>query len=94
MIRLDLVLLAVVVLCALGTVAAHHRARSLFVELEKEQANARMLDEEWGQLQLEQSTWAMHSRIESVATSRLRMRVPPTERIQMIPASPPPVGAP
>ncbi len=93
MIRLDLVLLAVVVLCALGTVAAQHRARSLFVELQKEQASARMLDEEWGQLQLEQSTWAMHSRIESVATSRLRMRVPPTERIQMIPASPP-VGAP
>jgi cell division protein FtsL len=93
MIRLDLVLLAVVVLCALGTVAAQHRARNLFVELQKEQLNARMLDEEWGQLQLEQSTWAMHSRIESVATSRLRMRVPPTERIQMIPASPP-VGAP
>jgi cell division protein FtsL len=93
MIRLDLVLLAVVVLCALGTVAAQHRARNLFVELQKEQVNARMLDEEWGQLQLEQSTWAMHSRIESVATSRLRMRVPPTERIQMIPASPP-VGAP
>ena len=90
MIRLDLVLLAIVVLCALGTVASQHRARSLFVELQKEHNGARLLDEEWGQLQLEQSTWAMHSRIESVATSRLRMRVPPTERIQMIPATPVP----
>jgi cell division protein FtsL len=93
MIRLDLVLLAVAVLCALGTVASQHRARSLFVELQKEQNGARLLDEEWGQLQLEQSTWAMHSRIESVATSRLRMRVPSTERIQMVPAAPIP-GAP
>lgn len=86
MIRLNLVLLAIVIVCALGTVAAQHRARTLFVELQKEHGAARQLEEEWGQLQLEQSTWAMHSRIESVAASRLHMRVPPTQRIEMIPA--------
>jgi cell division protein FtsL len=84
MIRLNLVLLVVLVGCALGTVTGQHRARTLFVELEQEQRGARQLDEEWTQLQLEQSTWAMHTRIETVAASKLGMQVPPTERIQMI----------
>jgi cell division protein FtsL len=39
---------------------------------------------EFGQLQLEQSTWAMHSRIEELATKRLQMQVPDAKRIQVI----------
>jgi cell division protein FtsL len=39
---------------------------------------------EWGQLQLEQSTWAMHSRIEQVAGSALHMQVPEPARIQVV----------
>ena len=31
---------------------------------------------EWGQLQLEQSTWAMHARVEKIAARDLAMRVP------------------
>ncbi|MEI7968967.1 MAG: cell division protein FtsL [Betaproteobacteria bacterium] len=86
MIRLNLVLLLIAVACALGTVTAQHRARVLFVDLEKAQTAARELEEDWGRLQLEQSTWAMHPRIESVATSRLHMRVPPPSRVQMLAA--------
>jgi cell division protein FtsL len=33
---------------------------------------------EWGQLQLEQSTWAMYARIEKIASGHLQMRVPST----------------
>ena len=74
--RADAVLLAVVVSSALGVVAAQHQARRLFAELEREQARAQGLEVEWGQLQLEQSTWSAHARIEKIARDRLGMRPP------------------
>ena len=76
MARLNLILLLIVVGCGLATVNANHRARKLFSALEKEQQRMRALDVEWGQLQLEQSTWAAHARIEKIAKERLQMKVP------------------
>jgi cell division protein FtsL len=87
MTRANLVLLFLVVICALGVVTSQHKARKLFVELEKEQREAKRLDVEWGQLQLEQSTWATHARIESVAARDLRMRLPPPSRVQIMRSS-------
>ncbi|MBI2312736.1 MAG: cell division protein FtsL [Betaproteobacteria bacterium] len=84
MTRLNLVLFLVLIACALGVVTSQHKARKLFVELQKEQERAKQLDVEWGQLQLEQSTWAMHSRIEKLASRELRMTVPPPSRIQVV----------
>lgn len=74
--RLNLVLVLVVLVCALSTVSSNHRARKLFVELEHEQTRMHALDVEWGQLQLEQSTWANHARIEKIARDKLQMRTP------------------
>jgi len=88
MTRLNLVLLAALIACALGLVTSQHQARKLYVELQREQELAKKLDVEWGQLQLEQSTWAMHARIEKIATRQLNMRVPPPTRIQIVPAAP------
>ena len=76
MARLNLILLAVAVSCALATVAANHTARKLFVELEREQARMRSLEVEWGQLQLEQSTWAGPARVEKIAREKLHMKQP------------------
>jgi cell division protein FtsL len=87
MARLNLMLFAALIACALALVTTQHQSRKLYVELQKEQDLAKKLDVEYGQLQLEQSTWAMHSRIESIATSRLNMRVPPPNRIQVVPAA-------
>jgi cell division protein FtsL len=81
MLRTNLILLLIVVACALGTVSANHRARKLFTEFEREQSRMRDLDVEWGQLQLEQSTWAGHSRIEQIARDKLGMRTPPPGQI-------------
>jgi cell division protein FtsL len=81
MLRLNLLLLLVAVVCALGTVSANHRARKLLAEYEREQARARSLDVEWGQLQLEQSTWANHARIELVARHKLAMHTPENGQI-------------
>jgi cell division protein FtsL len=76
MARVSLVLLAVVIACALGVITAQHRARRLFSELEGAQAVTTRLNEEWTQLQLEQSTWATNKRVEAVASRRLGMRLP------------------
>jgi len=76
MLRFNLFLLLVVVVCALGVVTSQHRARKLYQELEGEQERAKQLDVEYGQLQLELSTWATHPRIESIARDRLKMVVP------------------
>lgn len=93
MIRINILLTLILVACALGVVTSQHKARKLFVELEKEQQLARQLAEEWGQLQLEQSTWATHARIEKIATEQLQMRLPDPKLIQTIPPNHP-VGKP
>ena len=85
MARLNLVLLGILVVCALLLVTSQHKARKLYVELQKEQELARQIEVEWGQLQLEQSTWAMHARIEKIASGQLMMHVPPPSRVQVIP---------
>ncbi|MBS1191474.1 MAG: Cell division protein, FtsL -like protein [Rhodocyclaceae bacterium] len=74
MVRFNMILLLIAVVCALGGVTSQHRARKLFQELEGEQERARQLDVEYGQLQLELSTWATHPRIEQIAREKLKMR--------------------
>lgn len=76
MARVNALLLLIAVACALSVVSSNHKARKLFVELEREQARMRELEVEWGQLQLEQSTWASHARIEKIARDKLGMKPP------------------
>jgi len=76
MARLNLILLALVIACALGVITSQHHARKLFNDLENEQTTGKKLGEEWTQLQLEQSTWATHKRIEGLASKSLGMRMP------------------
>jgi len=85
--RINLALLGVLIACALGLITSQHRARKLFTELEAELEIAKRIDVEWGQLQLEQSTWAMHSRVEKVAGGTLHMRVPSPDRVRLVPAA-------
>ena len=85
MTRLNFLLLAVLIACALGLVTSQHQSRKLYVELQKEQELARQMEVEWGQLQLEASTWATHARVEKFAVKSLGMRVPPASRIQVVP---------
>lgn len=84
MTRVNLILLALLIVSALGAVSAQHKARRLFSELDREQVTQRRLETEFRQLQLEQSTWAMHARIEQVAGQHLRMKVPEPAQIQIV----------
>jgi cell division protein FtsL len=90
MIRLNLLLAGILVACALALVTSQHKSRKLFVELQKQQELAKQIEVEYGQLQLEQSTWAMHSRVEKIAANSLQMRVPPATRVHVVPPPPAP----
>jgi cell division protein FtsL len=93
--RLNIVLALVLMGCALALIQAQHRSRTYFVGLERLKKEARLLDEQWGQLQLEQSTWANPARVDTLARTRLGLMSPPQERIHVETVSAEtPVGAP
>jgi cell division protein FtsL len=71
--KLNLFLTAVLVASALSLVNARYQARHLFIELERYQQQARQLDIDWAQLQLDQSTLGKNERIEQIATQNLNM---------------------
>ncbi len=84
MTRLNLILYFVLIVTSLGVVTAQDRARKSYFELEQQEDAAKKMNVELGQLQLEQSTWSMHSRIEGIATAQLNMQVPDATRIQVV----------
>jgi len=84
MAKLNIVLVLILIASALSIVTSQHKARSLFVALENEQETARQLEVKWGKLQLEQSTLAMHGRIEQIARVKLNMKVPTASRVQIV----------
>ena len=84
MAKLNLLLLAVLVACAIGLVTSQHRGRKLFSQVEREQNRARELDIEYGRLQLEASTWGLHQRVEKIATGLLGMRAPDPRRVRVV----------
>jgi cell division protein FtsL len=83
-ILLILVCAAVCMVTALALVYTKHESRKLFIELERLAAERDELNIEWGQLQIEQSTWATNGRIEQVATDELELIRPPSTEIYVI----------
>ena len=81
---LTLVFGLVCVISALALVYTKHEARRLFVELETLTTERDRLNIEWGQLQIEQSTWATHARIERVALEELALERPKPTDIYVI----------
>ncbi len=71
--KINIVLAAVLVLCALSLVNAQYQARNLFIELGKLEQQAKQLDIDWAQLQLDQSTLGKNARIEQIARTDLNM---------------------
>ena len=76
MTRVNILLLVLVIVSAMGVVTSQHKARKLFGDLDHEQAAAKKLNEDYTRLQLEQSTWSTHKRVEAVASRELGMRLP------------------
>ena len=69
---------------AAGAIYSKHRARELFVQLERLNNQRDNLEVEWGQLQLEQSSWSTHAFVERVASTKLKMATPPPKEIELV----------
>jgi cell division protein FtsL len=82
--RVNVALLVILVACALSLVTSRHQSRRNFVALEHEQATGRALETEYGQLQLEQSTWGMPARVEKIAREQLKMQLPSAARTDVV----------
>jgi cell division protein FtsL len=69
---------------AVQVIYARHKARDMFVHLEKLNAERDSLDMEWGRLQLEQSYWSSHAFVERVANAKLQMNLPQTHDVRIV----------
>jgi len=69
---------------ATQVIYARHKARDLFVHLEKLNAERDSLEMEWGRLQLEQSYWSSHAFVERVANAKLQMSLPQTRDVRIV----------
>ena len=78
------ILFVTVMAAAIGLVYSKHKTRKLFVELHHLKKEVVSLNTDWGRLQLEQSSWSDHGRIEQIARQRLGMVIPEAEQVAFI----------
>lgn len=82
--RLTVLLILATFLSALQIVLHQHEARKTFVALQGLERDRDSLNEEWGRLQLEQSTWATDARVEEAARTRLDMLEPDASAMVLV----------
>ena len=86
--RLNLLLIVVVLVSSIGVITSQHQARKRLQALEQERERSHNLDVEFGQLQLEMSSWAAHTRIEKIAREKLGMQPPDMKKVQKLGGAP------
>jgi cell division protein FtsL len=74
MAKVTALLLAMLLLCSLLLVTSQHRARKMFIDLQRAQSQARQLEIDWNRLVLEQTQLAKHALIDPVARRELKMQ--------------------
>jgi cell division protein FtsL len=73
-----------VVTTAIVCVYARHESRKQFSMLQQLITQRDALEVDWGRLQIEQSTWSTHSRVESLARKKMGMRSPTPDEIKVV----------
>lgn len=79
------VLALAVLASALAVVQAKHENRRLFADLQLLSVERDQLEVDWSRLQLEQSTWSAHARVEQLARKQMAMRRPQPAEIRSVP---------
>lgn len=77
-------LFSLVLASAILLIYSKHQSRKLFVELQQLKYQVDALNTEWSQLQLEQSAWSGHGRIERIARKRLSMVMPESDEVVFV----------
>ncbi|HEX4916418.1 MAG TPA: cell division protein FtsL [Limnobacter sp.] len=83
--RLNILLLALVLLCATEVVELQHESRSLFVALGQEQQAERQIEVDFQRLQLQQVALAKGERVDQVAREKLGMNPPAPGTVVFMP---------
>jgi cell division protein FtsL len=78
------VLFCCVLVSAIGVAYSAYWNRQLLNALYGELSVRDKAQAEWGRLILEQSTWTAHSRIETLASEQLHMRIPEPAEVRMV----------
>jgi cell division protein FtsL len=76
--------LVLVLASAFGVIHSSHACRQLYAELQDLEATRWHLQEDYSRLLLEQSTWASHHRVETVAGKELAMQPPGLDRYRVV----------
>ena len=78
------VMVVAVLVSAVAVIEAKHESRKRFVALQVLEKARDQMNVEWGQLQLEQGTWATNSRVERIAREQLHMVIPKMEDVVIV----------
>lgn len=79
-----LILYIAILFSAILVTQSTHENRKLLNELYSEKRVYDKAQSEYGRLMLEQSTYTAYSRVESIATSEIKMKVPEPSEIIMV----------
>lgn len=77
--------LILIVLSAFAVIHSTHACRALYGQLQVQESSQWYLQEEYGRLLLEHSTWASHHRVEKLARGDLHMRAPDLAQMKVVP---------
>ena len=77
-------LLLSLVISAQFVIYSSFEARGHINHLHQLERDRNAMQVEWGQLLLEQSAWASHSRVEAMVTEQLNMAVPSAKKIILV----------
>ena len=81
-----IILVVAVLVSAISVVATQHASRAVFMEIEQLKKDRDLLNEEWGRLQIEQSTWSLDDCIERMVREELGMQAPNSRsRVFLVP---------
>lgn len=78
-------MLFLVLASCIALVQSSHKGRRMFSELQDLRRDAMAMEEEWGRLLLEQSTWASPDRVQRLAGEELKMQAPNMRQVIMVP---------
>lgn len=85
LVGLNLVLMVLGILSTFAVIHVTHDCRAMYARLQVLESSQWYLQEDYGRLLLEHSTWASHYRVEKVAHEELGMQAPALEQVKVLP---------
>ena len=77
--------LVLILASTFGVIISTHSCRAMYAKLQELESSQWYLQEDYGRLLLEHSTWASHYRVEKVAQDELGMQAPGLAQLRVVP---------